>query len=132
MKTLNQILEKTDDYLYHATDTNNAKSIKHSGLKAWNKSGHKNYDFSKKKVYLASTPKEAKSFMPGELRHHAGIKKPTAIFKVKKSNLDTKHLKRDTNSDDIPGDPNERNKNFEYGKSIHSMFLFKMRNKNKK
>jgi hypothetical protein len=125
MKQLREILkEKTnpDDYLYHATRVDYAKSIKQKGLKT--KPKNKQWKFSRQKVYLADTPKEAKSFN----RWDPSKPKPKfTLFKVKKNNLDLKALKADRNTIQRNGP-----KDYEYDKPISHEFLFKIRRKRKK
>jgi hypothetical protein len=118
MITFSEFLkENRDGYLYHATYRVHKDSIAKHGLKTNN--DHKNWEDSKKgRVYLAKNAEIAQSHAETsedapEKHYNSGI----VVYRVKRSNLDPKKIKKDSN---IRG---EDGGTVEYHDNIHSKHL---------
>ena len=94
---------KEDEYYYHLTKGSSMNNIAKKGL--LRKSGHRNYDFSKRSVvYLATSPKTAKSyagdFSSTEKHTKTGwkdIPHSLRVIRIPRANLDPKKIHRDKN-----------------------------------
>ena len=109
------IIESSDEYLYHATYRSHKDSIAKDGLRT--NSGNNNWYISKKrKVYLAKSPKIARSYAKTSYAPQQHHKSGIVVYKVHRKHLEPKHIKVDKNV-------KNNDTTVEYGKNIPSKHL---------